>query len=158
MEGSNSSSTLYPSPSIPSVISFTRSSKLIQSYGGRGQVSDVRKNAQGGRGGGRLGDSGGLHLQARGGRNSDRHGVDRGGDHSKLRHLQSSADEGFTPPSESPENGTGPSSVQQIRIPGKANAEPNPEPSTSDKAMACCPACAPCQASSESYRPPRGLG
>src|SRR5215218_3603338 len=47
--------------------------------------------------------SGGLHLQARGGRNSDRHGVDRGGDHSKLRHLQSSADEGFTPHSESPE-------------------------------------------------------
>jgi hypothetical protein len=51
MEGSNSSSTLYPSPSIPSVIRFTRSSKLIQSYGRRGQVSDVRKNAQGGRGG-----------------------------------------------------------------------------------------------------------
>src|SRR5215216_1784107 len=102
--------------------------------------------------------SGGLHLQARGGRNSDRHGVDRGGDHSKLRHLQSSADEGFTPPSESPENGTGPSSVQQIHIPGKANAEPNPEPSTPDKVLACSPACAPCQASSESYRPSRGLG
>jgi hypothetical protein len=58
----------------------------------------------------------------------------------------------------SSENGTGPSSVQQIHIPGKANAEPNPEPSTPDKALACSPACAPCQASSESYRPSRGLG
>ena len=27
-----------------------------------------------------------------------------------------------------------------------------------DKALSCSPACAPCQASSESYRPPRGLG
>jgi hypothetical protein len=34
----------------------------------------------------------------------------------------------------------------------------NPEPSTPDKALACSPACAPCQASSESYRPSRGPG
>src|ERR671921_1455697 len=54
MEGSNSSSTLFPSPSIPSVIRFTRSSKLIQSSWQKRaslrHTTDVRKNAQGGRG------------------------------------------------------------------------------------------------------------
>src|SRR5829696_8618112 len=71
----------------PYVIPFTRSSKLIQSYGGRGQVSDVLRDAQDGRGGDRLGDRGDLHLQARRARNSDRHGVGRGGDHFGLRHV-----------------------------------------------------------------------